>query len=105
MIHRHLTIAVATALMAAVTLPACTVARDQQSVGSYVDDTVLTTRIKAKFAEDPGVSAAAITVETLQGVVQLSGFAKSAEERATAERLARAVSGVAAVRNDIIVRS
>lgn len=105
MINRHLAIAVTTAVMAAVTLPACTVARDQQPVGSYIDDAVLTTRIKAKFAEDPTVSAAAITVETLKGVVQLSGFAKSADERATAERLARAVSGVAAVRNDIIVRS
>ena len=47
----------------------------------------------------------AISVETLKGVVQLSGFAKSAEEKAMAERLARSTSGVVSVRNDIIIRS
>jgi hyperosmotically inducible protein len=83
----------------------CAVTRDQQSVGAYVDDAALTTRVKAKFAEDKAVSAMAISVETLNGVVQLSGFAKSAEEKAMAERLARDTSGVRAVRNDIIVRS
>jgi hyperosmotically inducible periplasmic protein len=83
----------------------CAVTRDQQSVGSYVDDSVLTTRVKAKFAEDNTVSAMAISVETLKGVVQLSGFAKSSEEKAMAERLARSTSGVVSVRNDIIVRS
>ena len=83
----------------------CAVVRDQQSVGSYVDDATLTTRVKGKFAEDKMVSAMAISVETLKGVVQLSGFAKSAEEKAMAERLARNTSGVVSVRNDIIVRS
>jgi len=83
----------------------CSVMRDQQSVGSYVDDTTVTTRVKAKFAEDPVVSAMAISVETLKGVVQLSGFAKSAQEKADAERLARAVSGVQSVKNDIVVRA
>ena len=98
-------------LMAAVSAVAllgatgCAVVRDQQSVGTYIDDAALTTRVKAKFAEDKVVSAMAINVETLKGVVQLSGFAKSAEERATAERLARSTSGVQDVRNDIIVRS
>jgi osmotically-inducible protein OsmY len=47
----------------------------------------------------------AISVETLKGVVQLSGFAKTADERAMAERLARGVSGVRSVKNDIVVRS
>jgi hyperosmotically inducible periplasmic protein len=83
----------------------CAVVRDQETVGAYVDDTTVTTRVKAKFAEDKTVSAMSISVETLKGVVQLSGFAKSAEEKAMAERLARGTSGVAGVRNDIIVRS
>ena len=82
----------------------CAVTPKQESVGAYVDDTVLTTRVKAKFAEDRAVSAMAISVETLQGAVQLSGFAKSAEEKAMAERIARDTSGVVAVRNNIIVR-
>ena len=83
----------------------CTVARNQQTVGSYIDDTTITTRIKAKFAEDKTVSAMAIEVETLKGTVQLTGFAKSVDEKMTAEKLARSVSGVADVRNDIVVRA
>jgi osmotically-inducible protein OsmY len=83
----------------------CAVARDQESVGAYVDDSVLTTRVKAKFAEDPTVSAMSISVETLNGTVQLSGFAKSTVEKSRAETLARNTSGVKGVRNDIVVRS
>jgi osmotically-inducible protein OsmY len=83
----------------------CSVFRDQQSVGSYVDDATITTQVKAKFAEDKTVSAMTISVETLKGVVQLSGFAKTAEERVMAERLARTVSGVQSVKNDIVVRA
>ncbi len=83
----------------------CAVARDQETVGAYVDDSVLTTRVKAKFADDPTVSAMSISVETLKGTVQLSGFAKSSEEKTKAESLARNTSGVKSVRNDIVVRS
>jgi osmotically-inducible protein OsmY len=61
--------------------------------------------VKTKFAEDTTVSAMAIGVETMKGVVQLSGFAKSSDERSMAERLARAVPGVQSVKNDIVVRS
>ena len=95
-----------TAAVAAVALLAgtgCAVVRDQQSVGTYIDDSVLTTRVKAKFAENPTVSALALSVETFKGVVQLSGVAKSAEERLLAEKLARSTSGVIDVRNNIRV--
>jgi hyperosmotically inducible protein len=95
------------AAMAAGTLivgSGCSVMRDQQSVGSYVDDTTITTQVKAKFAENTTVSAMAIGVETLRGVVQLSGFAKTADERAMAERIARSVNGVKSVKNDIAIR-
>jgi hyperosmotically inducible periplasmic protein len=92
---------VAAAALAA--LPACTVVRDQQPVGSYIDDATLTTRVKAKFAEDKTVSALAIKVETFKSVVQLSGVAKSGAEKSQAEKLAREVSGVTGVRNDIVV--
>jgi len=90
---------------ALITATGCAVTRGQESVGAYVDDATLTTRVKAKFAEDKTVSAMSISVETLKGTVQLSGFAKSAEEKSMAERLARSTSGVVSVRNDIIVRS
>ena len=82
----------------------CAVVRDQQSVGSYVDDATITTQVKARFAEDPKVSAMAIQVETMKGAVQLSGFAKSSSERANAEMIAKGVSGVTSVINNITVR-
>lgn len=82
----------------------CAVARDQQTVGSYIDDATLTTQIKAKLAESPETSAMAISVETLKGEVQLSGFAKSEQEKARAGEIARSVEHVRAVKNNITVR-
>ncbi|WP_300650413.1 BON domain-containing protein [Hydrogenophaga sp.] len=99
----HAVLAIA-ATVSLVQLTGCAVARDQQTVGSYIDDATITTRVKARMAEDKSVSATSISVETLKGTVQLSGFAKSADERATAERIARTTPGVQAVRNDILVR-
>lgn len=99
-----LALAVAAASAAMLQLGGCAVARDQQTVGSYIDDATLTTRVKGKFAEDPTVSAMTISVETLNGTVQLAGFAKSSEEKMRAEQLARNTSGVQRVRNDIVVR-
>ena len=93
-------------LLAASVLPVggCAVARDQSTVGQMVDDTAITTRVKARFAESPVVSAMALNVETLNGVVQLSGFAKSDTEKTTAEALAREVRNVKSVKNDIVVQ-
>jgi hyperosmotically inducible periplasmic protein len=98
-----LALAALVAAAALLSTTACTVVRDQQSVGTYIDDATLTTRVKAKFAEDKVVSAMAIKVETFKGVVQLSGVAKSGAEKSQAERLARETSGVTGVRNDIVV--
>jgi hyperosmotically inducible periplasmic protein len=94
------------ALLAAstLTLGGCEVTREQSTVGQFVDDTAITSTVKARFAESPVVSAMAINVETVNGTVQLSGFAKNASERSTAESIARSVSNVKAVKNDIIVR-
>ena len=96
------------AMVAATTLVAatgCAVERHQETVGAYVDDSAITTKVKAKFADDPTVSAMSIKVDTMKGVVQLSGFAKSADERMMAERLARNTNGVTDVHNDIIVKN
>jgi osmotically-inducible protein OsmY len=98
------TLAAAVTAVALLATTGCAVVRDQQSVGQYVDDATLTTRVKSKFAEDPTVSAMSITVETFNGLVQLSGFAKSFDERIKAETLARNTSGVKQVKNDIVVR-
>ncbi len=82
----------------------CAVMRNQETVGAYVDDVGITTSVKARFVDDKTVDASAISVETLNGTVQLSGFAKSTLERAQAESIARRVAGVKMVRNDIIVK-
>ncbi|WP_295857424.1 BON domain-containing protein [uncultured Xylophilus sp.] len=98
--------AIAFAALAGITVvtTGCSVARHQQSVGSYVDDAAITTAVKAKFAEDKTVAATAISVETLNGTVQLSGFAKSQAEKNQAETLARNTKNVRDVRNNIVVR-
>ncbi len=98
---------IATATFAAVTLfsAGCAVVRQQETVGAFVDDTTITTQIKARMAKDPMVAAISIGVETLKGEVQLSGFAKSSAERTQAEVIARDVNGVKRVRNDIVVRN
>lgn len=97
----------ATTAFAAVTLfgAGCAVVRQQETVGAYVDDTTITTQIKSRMAADPMVAASSISVETLKGEVQLSGFAKSAAERSKAEVIARDINGVKRVRNDIVVRN
>ena len=86
-------------------LPGCAVTRGQSTVGAYVDDATITTQIKARMAENKQVDAISIKVETLNGTVMLSGFAKNSTERTTAEDIARGVNGVKSVRNEIVVRS
>ncbi len=99
------TLAIASAIaVSTVFMTGCAVVRDQQTVGSYIDDATITTQVKARFAEDPTVSAMAIQVETLKGVVQLSGFAKTSAEREKAATIAAGVNGVARVVNDIMVK-
>jgi len=100
----HPIVAAAVTALALLTTTGCAVQRKQESVGAYVDDTTITTQVKAKFAADKTVSTMAIGVETLKGTVQLSGFAKSEDEKLAAERIARGVSGVTDVKNDIVVR-
>jgi len=82
----------------------CAVVRGQESVGAYVDDAAITTAIKAKMVESKAVDAGAIKVETLNGTVMLSGFAKSSTEKSAAENIARESKGVKSVQNNIAVR-
>jgi osmotically-inducible protein OsmY len=87
-----------------IALSGCAVTRGQETVGAYVDDTVITTSVKARFVDNRDVDASSIKVESLNGTVLLSGFAKNSTERSTAEQIARNVSGVRSVRNEIAVR-
>jgi hyperosmotically inducible protein len=97
-------LASAIAVIALVTASGCAVQRGQETVGAYVDDAAITTSVKTRFVDDKMVDAGAIKVETLNGTVMLSGFAKSAAERATAEDIAMKVKGVKTVKNEIAVR-
>ncbi len=98
--------AVAFALLAGATIvtTGCAVIRGQETPGAYVDDVAITTAVKARFVEDKSVDAGAIKVQTLNGTVQLSGFAKNNTEKAQAELLARNTKGVRQVKNDVIIR-
>jgi len=99
------TLAATITAVALLTTAGCAVTRGQETVGAYVDDTAITTAVKARFVEHKDVDAASITVETLNGTVMLAGFAKNATEKETAGRIAQGVKGVKAVKNEIAVRS
>jgi osmotically-inducible protein OsmY len=99
------TLAATLAAAALITLSSCAVTRNQETVGAYVDDSAITTAVKSKFVDNKLVDASSISVETLNGEVMLSGFAKNAAEKTTAEVLTREVKGVKSVKNGIAVRS
>ena len=79
--------------------------KPKTTVGEKIDDAVITTKVKAEFAKDKEVSAMSIKVETDKGVVQLSGTAKSRAESDKAVVIARSVTGVSSVKNDIVVQT
>ncbi len=97
-------LAACVAAVALLTVAGCAVSRGQETVGAYIDDGAITTSVKSRLLDNPAVSGTSISVETLNGTVMLSGFAKSATEKSTAEDIARKVSGVKAVKNEIAVR-
>ncbi|MBX9716258.1 MAG: BON domain-containing protein [Burkholderiaceae bacterium] len=99
------TLASIAACVALITLSGCAVTRDQSTVGAYIDDTAITTSVKARFVDNKDVDATSISVETLNGTVLLSGFAKSSAEKMRAEEIAVSVKGVKSVRNEIALRS
>jgi len=92
------------AALVLITASGCAVTRGQESTGAYVDDATITTQVKSRFVENKDVDASSISVETLNGTVMLSGFAKNATEKTTAESIARKVNGVKSVKNEIAVR-
>jgi osmotically-inducible protein OsmY len=99
------TLIAAALAMTLVTATGCAVSRGQQTVGAYVDDTAITASVKTRMLDDERVAGTSITVETLNGTVMLSGFAKTQAEKAAAESIALKVDGVKSVKNEITVRS
>lgn len=92
------TLLLALAIMTAV---GCASTQTQEGTGEYVDDSVITSKVKAAILNEPTLSSAEINVETFKGVVQLSGFVNSRADIRKAEAVARDVIGVTSVKNDM----
>lgn len=82
----------------------CASTSQQESTGEYIDDSTLTTKVKAAIFNEPTLKSAEINVETFKGVVQLSGFVSSQTAIAKAVEITRQVNGVKSVRNDMRVK-
>jgi osmotically-inducible protein OsmY len=82
----------------------CASTPTRENSGQYVDDSTITTKVKAAIFNDPTLKVFQINVETFKGVVQLSGFVDSAQSVQKAEEVARGVAGVNSVKNNLIVK-
>ena len=87
--------------VAAVALAACSSQPTRESMGEYMDDSLITTKVRTSLIADSQVHSTEIKIETFKGTVQLSGFAKSPDEMARAADIASRVAGVKEVKNDI----
>jgi osmotically-inducible protein OsmY len=85
-------------------LVGCASTGTREGTGEYLDDTVITSKVKAAFAADPTVKATEVKVETFKGTVQLSGFVESRESAQKAVQIARQVKGVREVRNNTVLK-
>lgn len=82
----------------------CAATATRESTGEYVDDATITTKVKAQLVHDKVVSALDVKVETFKGIVQLSGFVDTPQEKSRAEADAARVAGVKGVQNNITVK-
>ena len=97
-------IKIVSTLIAALMLTAvvgCASTAKHESTGQYVEDSVITTHVKAAILKEPSLKVAEINVETFKGAVQLSGFVRSEDNIVTAVKLARGIDGVTSVKNDM----
>ncbi|PKN19082.1 MAG: transporter [Deltaproteobacteria bacterium HGW-Deltaproteobacteria-6] len=83
---------------------ACASTPKQESAGDFIDDSVITTKIKSLLAKDDLLKSFEVRVETRKGIVQLSGFVSSQQIADKAGEIAGSVAGVASVKNDLIVK-
>ncbi len=86
------------------TAAGCASTQTQEGTREYIDDSVITSKVKAAILNDPSLSSAEINVETFKGVVQLSGFVNSLEDINKAVAVARDVIGVTSVKNDMRIK-
>ena len=85
-------------------LVACSSTSKHEGTGEYVDDTVITGKVKAAFVADSALKASEINVETWKGTVQLSGFVSSKEDEEKAVKLASKIGGVKAVKDSMVLK-
>jgi hyperosmotically inducible protein len=83
---------------------ACTSTPQKASTGEYIDDSVITTKVKSQLMADDFLKSFQISVETFKGVVQLSGFVNTQAASDKAGQIASSVNGVRSVKNDLIVK-
>jgi len=93
------------AALALITVVGCAPTATREGTGEYVDDAVITTKVKAAIFNEPTLKSAEINVETFRGSVQLSGFVSSRANMVRAVEVTRAVAGVTAVRDDMRIRN
>jgi hypothetical protein len=91
-------------LMLIVTFAACASTPKQESTGNYIDDSVITTKVKSLLAADDFLKSFQISVESRKGIVQLSGFVDSQQAVNKAGQITRGVEGVTSVRNNLVVK-
>jgi osmotically-inducible protein OsmY len=101
---RNIVINILVLLMLILTLAACAATSTRESSGEYVDDSVITTKVKSLLAADDFLKSFQISVETYQGTVQLSGFVNSQKAVDKAAEIVRSVKGVKSIKNDLIVK-
>ncbi len=103
----HLLKIVPVALLVATTAPVftgCASTQTRESTGQYIDDSVITAKVKTALARDDAVNGFAVNVETYRGVVQLSGFVNTAAEKHQAALDAQGVAGVKDVQNNLSIK-
>ena len=91
-------------LMLIATLAACASTSTQSGTGEYIDDSVITTKVKSALAVDDFLKSFEISVETYKGIVQLTGFVDSQKAVDKAGEVARGVKGVKSVKNNLNVK-
>ena len=101
---RNIVIRCLVLFMLITTFVACASTRTRESTGEYVDDSVITTKVKALLANDDFFKSFQISVETYKGTVQLSGFVNSKQAVNKAGEIVRTVQGVKSVKNNLIIK-
>ena len=104
MVKRHRILSFLVCIMLVTAFLGCASTQKREGTGEYLDDSAITTKVKAAIFNEPSLKVFQINVETFKGDVQLSGFVDSSQSVSKAGEVARSVKGVRSVRNNLIVK-